>query len=654
MKPLIALALCGIFIVQADAQAQPKREWGPEQATGAPDTKEAGDLPTAWASLEPDAGAEWLEVSFEKSVEIDEVRIRETFNPGAVCKIVAISNDKKEIVLWEGEGNPMKAPADMVVRPVLGIKSDQIKIYFDTKRVRGWNEIDAVELVGVDGSRQWATNATASSYYGQNSGLAASDGLNALVLIQGGNMPKDSELRGQRIPAFEIARFEATFGEWKEVQAWAVANGYTFDNNGSGATDRHPVANVSWYDVVKWCNAKSEMEGLTPVYSNNGTTYRQGQVYPTLDPAAAGYRLPLAKEWEFAARGGANSQNYTYSGSNNIQEVAWFLGNSNSSSSSVGRKKPNESGLYDMSGNLEEWCWDKGSYKNYPRTLGGNFFDPEDRIVVVPPNTGTGGGPDYKFGHFGFRYARNAVSDTSAPSNLSEMVPVQGGTLPQGSELAGQTVDGFQIGKYEVTWGLWKEVRDWAVANNKGYDLANIGNTYPQGRADNFPVVYVSWYDAVKWCNALSEKEGLVPVYQVNWETYKNGQIVPVVNNASNGYRLPAEKEWEWAARGGLSSKGYTYSGSNDPDAVAWTQENTKRETKVVGTKQPNELGIHDMSGNVFEWCWDKKNANRRLRGGTWFYPAERSNITRRERDSLNPDGRYGPFGFRVARTSTN
>jgi hypothetical protein len=433
-KNLTSLGICGFFLIaHALAEVQPKRKWGPEQATGAPDTMEAGDLPSAWAPLKPDAGPEWLEVSFAKEVEIDEVRIRETFNPGAICKIAAISKDKIEIVLWEGDGNPMPAPVDMVMRPVLGIKSDRIKIHLDTKRIGGWNEIDAVELIGVDGIRQWGRSATASSFYGENASLPTSNGLNALVLIQGGNMPKDSELRGQRIPAFEIARFEATFGEWKEVQFWAVANGYTFDNSGSGATDRHPVANVSWYDVVKWCNAKSEMEGLPPVYSNNGTTYRQGQIYPTLDPAAAGYRLPLAKEWEFAARGGANSQNYTFSGSNNIQEVAWFLGNSNSSSSPVGRKKPNESGLYDMSGNLEEWCWDKGSYKNYPRTLGGNFLDPDDRIVVVPPNAGTGGGPDYKFGHFGFRYARNAIGDSSVPSNLTEMSPVQGGTLPQGS-----------------------------------------------------------------------------------------------------------------------------------------------------------------------------------------------------------------------------
>lgn len=123
--------------------------------------------------LKADAGPEWLEVSFAKAVEIDEIRIRETFNPGAVCKITAFSNENVEIVLWEGVGNPILAPADMVVKPVLGVKSDRIKIHLDTKRIQGWNEIDAVGLVGVDGSRQWGMNASASSFFGENANTPA-------------------------------------------------------------------------------------------------------------------------------------------------------------------------------------------------------------------------------------------------------------------------------------------------------------------------------------------------------------------------------------------------------------------------------------------------------------------------------------------------
>ena len=100
----------------------------------------------------------------------------------------------------------------------------------------------------------------------------------------------------------------------------------------------------------------------------------------------------------------------------------------------------------------------------------------------------------------------------------ANMVSVQGGTLPSSSQLAGQTVTTFQIGKYEVTWGEWKEVRDWAVAN--GYtDLVNVG----AGSAGNHPVRNVSWYDVVKWCNAKSEKEGLVAVYSVNGTVYRSG-----------------------------------------------------------------------------------------------------------------------------------
>jgi hypothetical protein len=232
------------------------------------------------------------------------------------------------------------------------------------------------------------------------------------------------------------------------------------------------------------------------------------------------------------------------------------------------------------------------------------------------------------------------------------MITVQGGTLPQSSFFAGQTVSTFQIGIYEVTWGEWKTVRDWAVAN--GYtDLAGVGETYPGGSADNFPVCYVNWYDVCKWSNARSEKEGLTPVYQVGGATYRTGSSVPTVNSVANGYRLPIEKEWEWAARGGVSSQGYTYSGSNDVNAVAWYPDNSNGGTKAVGTKAANELGIYEMSGNAHEWCWDVYYSDRRLRGGSWSYGADFCTVATRG-SSAGPGHRGSSVGFRLARSSGN
>jgi formylglycine-generating enzyme required for sulfatase activity len=245
-----------------------------------------------------------------------------------------------------------------------------------------------------------------------------------------------------------------------------------------------------------------------------------------------------------------------------------------------------------------------------------------------------------------------AVSGVGVVPPSANMVTVTGGTLPQGSELAGQSVVSFRIGKYEVTWGEWKTVRDWAV--NNGYsDLDGVGDTYPQGSADNFPVINVSWYDVVKWSNARSEKEGLTPVYQVSGATYKTGQSVPTLNASANGYRLPSEKEWEWAARGGVSSKGYMYSGSNTISEVGWTNGNSSDGTKAVGTKAANELGIYDMTGNVFEWCGDERYTNsRRIRGGCWV---NGFGTAVADRDySTDPDYRGNCEGFRLVRSSGN
>jgi formylglycine-generating enzyme required for sulfatase activity len=591
-KKLTSLGVCGLFLIaNALGQVQPKREWGPEQATGAPDTMEAGDLPTAWASLEPDAGPEWLEVSFAKAVEIDEVRIRETFNPGAVCKIVAISKDKIEIVLWEGDGNPIQAPADMVVRPVQGIKSDRIKIHLDSKRIHGCNEIDAVEIIGADGSRQWATSATASSFYvSQNSRQAVGKDEFLFELMHINQPDADKYL----VSAQNVRKYK----EWQSPPAsyWGpTTNGvegeltYKFPLPGNATQIFLKASSLTWDffnepgGTGKGCsNLEASRDGVTWIPLENKMNPRQWGADWFFENTLPQELLGKSEIW-------IRVKMLVESASNSSYTVAQFA-------------------------------------RGHPATT--------DPVFVIRATAN----PNPK---------DLGASATPAISKMGEMVSIEGGTLPQGSELAGQAVDSFQIGKYEVTWGLWKEVRDWAVANNTGYDLEDVGKTYPEESGDNFPVVYVSWYDALKWCNARSEKDGLNPVYQVNWETYKSGQIIPVVSNAANGYRLPIEKEWEWAARGGVSSKGYTYSGSNDVEAVAWTFENSKTGTQPVGAKVANELGIHDMSGNVYAWCWDQINANRRLRGGSYYFGAERSAIAVRK--GLNPDGRYGPFGFRVA-----
>src|SRR5262245_54089271 len=142
-----------------------RRSWGEEQATGAPDTHQAGDISTAWASRLPDGGEEWLNLDYSNQVYLAEVRVRETYNPGAISKVAAVLPNGQEQIIWEGVTEPGEAPIEKVF-PVSGnIYAKGVKVYLDTRRVPGWNEIDAVELVGRDGTRQWASQATASSSF---------------------------------------------------------------------------------------------------------------------------------------------------------------------------------------------------------------------------------------------------------------------------------------------------------------------------------------------------------------------------------------------------------------------------------------------------------------------------------------------------------
>ncbi|MCB5234705.1 MAG: formylglycine-generating enzyme family protein [Candidatus Cloacimonetes bacterium] len=165
------------------------------------------------------------------------------------------------------------------------------------------------------------------------------------------------------------------------------------------------------------------------------------------------------------------------------------------------------------------------------------------------------------------------------------------------------TLDSYYINKYQVTQAEYE-------------DIMGSNPAFGKGEGDNYPVYNVSWYDAIKYCNLRSMREGLTPVYLINGSTDPAhwGEVPTESNYAwktaiwlleANGYRLPTEAEWEYAARGATNDPDYLYSGSGNIDEVAWYSMNSDNSTHPVGGKAANGLGLYDMNGNVSEWCWD-------------------------------------------------
>ncbi|MDD2230913.1 MAG: formylglycine-generating enzyme family protein [Candidatus Cloacimonetes bacterium] len=254
------------------------------------------------------------------------------------------------------------------------------------------------------------------------------------------------------------------------------------------------------------------------------------------------------------------------------------------------------------------------------------------------------------------------VDENNLPNGF---VLVQGGTFKNGT--SDVTVSSFYMDKYELTQAGYQAVMGSDPAS--GY-----------GDGDTYPVYYVSWFNAIEYCNRRSINEGLTPCYSYSsygtnpdtwpggWNSDSNNHTNVSCNWTANGYRLPTEAEWQFAARGGNQTHNYTYSGSNDINAVAWYWNNggSAYTTHTVGGFAANELGLFDMSGNVWEWNWDiygdypggaqnnphgvVSGSYRVRRGGSWYNIADVCTVSSRYYDYATLS--YYGVGFRLLRVS--
>ncbi len=454
---------------------------------------------------------------------------------------------------------------------------------------------------------------------------------------------------------------KGAFG-WNEKTRWFEQNPrYTWLNPGFAQTDQHPVVNVSRNDALAFARWLSEKEGKS-------------------------YRLPTETEWEYACRAGTTTR---FSTGDNPEALA-AVGNVADGTARkkypnwnhaisardgyvytapVGRFRPNPFGLYDMHGNVWEWCFDSAAPPEIIR--GGSWF-------LVPDTVGSANRLYFdagsRYSHIGFRVA--LVPSAPSAENVPEAAKINGGELPRPlAESGAESPARAQPDNQQVPpaghprlpadpAGPPKEIRnaigmklvlipagEFLMGSSKDEDKDAAGDEMVDGTkhrvritrpfylgltevtqgqylavsgrnpshfkgSNDLPVDQVHWNDAVDFCNTLSSAEGLPLFYKVE------GFTVEVSDWKGPGYRLPTEAEWEYACRARTTTR---YHSGDDPETLAtvanvadatararfpdWTMSIEARDNYVfsapAGRFRPNGFGLFDMHGNVWEWCWD-------------------------------------------------
>ena len=452
-----------------------------------------------------------------------------------------------------------------------------------------------------------------------------------MVAVEGGTftMEDPSYYAGYNGRSHSVTLSDFSIGETEVTQElWQAVMG----NNPSWSTQHTnlPVESVSWSDCQEFIRKLNQLTGKN-------------------------FRLPTEAEWEYAARGGNKSKGYKYAGGNNLNNVGWHYGNS-SGTHSVKQLQPNELGLYDMSGNVEEWCQDwYGAYSRIAQTnptgpvsgdtrvyRGGSYHSDSRGDLLLSRSAADPSKSDYSLGlrlvlsnSMDKAFEQMDLTEDNSVKTMEDievddsnpiirpntdgtqtfivkgvsfkLVGVEGSIFTMGatSEQRGGrhderpihlvTLSDFSIGETEVTQELWQAV---------------MGSNPSRFEGTNLPVESVSWNDCQEFIRKLNQLTG------------KN-------------FRLPTEAEWEYAARGGKESMGYMYAGSDTLNNVACRYDyRSSDKTHPVKQKQPNELGLYDMSGNIWEWCQDwygsysnnaqtnptgsTSGSNRVIRGGSW------------------------------------